>query len=124
MVESRELRRYLIIFSLNPATPQRLKEFVPEAQNLLHRLSAGSMELAFRSTNADTFGWVIQCARNAKAICNLLQNPTDVPHGAQPLGTPFLTNADDLLVLEIGTDLTATQGFSRVHTWFQRHGGG
>src|SRR5690606_25447387 len=104
-----------------PATSERLADFVPKAKLVLSNLSSSVIEQAFRSMQADIFGWVIKSKRNVHQILKLLENPTDVPYPAKPLGEPFLTNQDHILILEIGETFTSTRGFSRLTTWLQRH---
>lgn len=114
-------KRYLVVFEINPATSERLADFVPKAKFVLSNLSPSGIEQALRSVQADIFGWVIRSKRNVHQVLKLLESPTDVPYPLKPLGEPFLTNQDHILVLEIGEEFTSTRGFSRLTTWLQRH---
>lgn len=114
--------RFLIIFSIVPATRERLAEIMPRIKEVLGQLSDAN-ELVFRSPAGDSFGYVLRSGGAARDIVSTFQGP-----GRQRVTTdlgrsdmPFLTNADGILVVQIATDFYATQGFTRVGTWLQRH---
>lgn len=115
MAESRHL---LVVFHLAACTPERLRDVVPRIQAALTKLSEEPIEQAFRSSNADLFGYAIKSKLAAKAIQAALESPGGKYRSD---AYPPLDGADNLLVLEIGADYSAGKGFTRLGTWLQRH---
>ena len=61
-------KQFLIVLSVSPCIPDRLRMFVPAIKSLLERLSTGAIEQLFRSMSADHFGYLIR----SKFVANRL----------------------------------------------------
>jgi hypothetical protein len=114
--------RYLVVFELNPASPHRLGRDLPNLRAALEKLSTTPIEIAFRSTGGETFAFGIRAKMHPGAVQKALESPAGDYWKARDLHVePFLTNADGVLVLEVGDQFGAGNGFSRFATWIQRH---
>ena len=115
--------RWLVIVSANPATPARLAQIVPALLSTLDRMAEGPVEQAFRSLHADHFGFLMRSRHKAHQINDTLRTPAkgSAWFGGEGWVEPFLTNADQIMVLEIGDQFGGSTGFSRAFTWLQRH---
>lgn len=120
----KEGSRFLVVLRLGSTSPQRLTDLIPALQDTLQGLSTEPIEQAFRSATADVFGYFIRAKRYASQIYSAIQSPGLPAHEREPdttYMTEFLDNQDHLMVLEIGEDFRAGQGFSRVGAWLQHH---
>lgn len=105
--------RYLVLFKLGRSEAAYLAQVLPPLQAALQRLATGPVELAVRSTDAETFAYFVRSRLNPHQIRAALE----APRGADP----FLDNSDALMILELGTAFDAGIGFTRALTWLQRH---
>jgi hypothetical protein len=123
MPAENEAKRFLVIFSIAKATPARLGEIMPRLKPALDQLSADPVELAFRSTSGESFGYVLRTRRAARQISMELESPGGNAYSSELRAKhmPFLTGSDGILVIELGPDFHTTSGFTRVGTWLQRH---
>jgi hypothetical protein len=103
--------RFLVIVMLGDSSPSRLQTLVPRLQEVLAALSTEPTQQAFRSATADIFGYFLRSTLRAGQLLGRLETP-DPP--------PFLDNADSLLILEIGEDISAI-GRSNTWRWLQHH---
>jgi hypothetical protein len=115
-------KKFLILLSVSPATPDRLSVLVPALKGFLERISTEPVEQLFRAVGADHFGYFIRSRLVAPQILAALEAPQKHPweRGFQPI-EPFLTNQDSAAVIEIGTDVATHSAFSRARTWLERH---
>lgn len=115
------MAKFLVIVSVNPATVERLKGIVPGLKSELERLSDAGIEEAFRSVTADIFGYVIRSKLKAGQIRAAIESPGPTSAQARHEGTlmrmPFLSGKDNVIVLELGDDVSAAQGLKRIETW-------
>ena len=119
-----ETNRFLVILRMGSATQERLGEVVRPFQEMLQWMSTEPIEQTFRSVTADIFGYVLRSRLPVGVIRANLESPgkKSWQHGPEPpVQYPFLNNEDDLLILEIGEEFSASQGFSRVGIWLQLH---
>ena len=81
--------------------------------------------MAFRSVQADYFGYVIRTNFKARQINSAIESPgMGIVSDGETYDfdvEPFLDNKDGVLVLEIGDDFIAGVGFTRIGTWLQHH---
>lgn len=118
-----DARRYLVMLSASPATPERMRSIVSNLLVMLTKLSIDEPLLAFRSMGADYFGYFIKAKKfNSHQIRSLIESPgrwRARPDESQVM--PFLSGDDQLMVLEIGQDFSTSQGFARQSAWLQHH---
>lgn len=115
-------KRYLAIFNLKTQrTPKVLKEIVEQIGGILKRIGNGKFELAFASSDAHTFGYLVKTELPARAILSILESPGkgSVMTNRAMESAP-LTNSDGVVVIEIGEDFSG-KNLSRAWTWLQRH---
>ena len=121
MASARTTKRFCIVFHLGNASPERLRIIVPKLKLALDRLSFTSAEQAFRSTNADLFGFLIESKLAPIQIKAAFDSPgSDGPVDPKKPPEPLLEGKDALLIMEVGTDCLAAAGFTRVGAWLQR----
>jgi hypothetical protein len=118
----RPSKQFLILLSISPATPDRIRLLVPALKNFLERISTEPVEQLFRSMGADHFGYLIRSQSNAPQILAALETPQkhEWEKNFRPI-EPFLTNQDNAAVIELGKDVATHSGFSRARTWIERH---
>lgn len=122
MPDSKHGKRYLILLSISPSTPERLRVIVPSLKAVLERISTEVIEQLFRSVGADHFGYLIRSKLVAQQILSIIETPQREDIGLTgTLTPPFLTRQDSVFVMELGQDHAAQLGFSRATTWLQRH---
>lgn len=118
-------KRYLVHVKFGGDVPlrQRIIESVPTMKNHVDRLSRGKSQLAWTSDDGGSFGFFMLCDLPAGVILSQLRSP-----GADRWQKPgrlrnegsALTNADSLIVLELG-DTFSGDGFGRAWTWLQHN---
>lgn len=113
-------KQYLVLFSLDPSTPNRLRGTMPLLTKTLERLSTEPIELFFRSLGADHFGYLIRSKIVPGQILAVIESPERGFVGLRMNDPPFLTKTDSVAVIELGTE-AADRGFGRATTWMQRH---
>ena len=109
-------RSYLVVIELADTKVDRLKMLAPSLIDVLNSLSNTPSEQAFRSVNADLFGYFVKTKLVSRQISAAIQSPNPKLNI-----TPFLTNEDGIFVLELGDDFLAGKGFTRAATWLQHH---
>ncbi len=115
-----EARYFAAILELGDARPDRLVTLVPLLKAQLDKLSTEApVEQIFRSVSADVFAYAIKSKLNSGQIKAAIESPGDRIHPEKSV-EPFLFSRDHLLVMEIGVDTTAGEGFTRFGTWLQR----
>ena len=86
-------KQFLIVLSVSPCTPDRLRTFVPAIKSLLERLSTGAIEQLFRSMSADHFGYLIRSQFVAHQILAAIETAQkDSVIFDVHIVPPFLTN--------------------------------
>jgi|HubBroStandDraft_1064217.scaffolds.fasta_scaffold304047_2 hypothetical protein len=113
-----QIKRLLVIVQLKAPTMERIQKVVPLLQEALRKISREPVETAFRSAGSDTFGFFIKTNLRPRGILDRIQAPG---HSIIPDQRPFLDGGDSVFALELGSDWSATEGFSRAYTWLQRH---
>ena len=114
--------RFLVIVKLGNADKARLRTLVPKLQTVLKRVSTEPYEQLFRSVKADTFGYLIRAKITAREILAVIESPhRGSIMTAEQITAPFLDNDDATVVIEIGEDFMAGQGFTRAGAWLQHH---
>jgi hypothetical protein len=106
-------RRFLVVVRLGDTSPRHLSAVVPPLQTQLASVSAVAPEQVWRSVNADVFGYFIKSSMNAGQISAALDKPVKMP--------AFLGGHDSVLVIEVGTDFSASQEFTMPITWLRRN---
>lgn len=118
--ELAEARYFAVILELSDTRPARLATLVPLLKAQLDKLSTEApTEQIFRSVNADIFGYAIKSKLNAAQIRAAIESPKDWRRPGTSV-EPFLFSGDHLLILEIGEDSLAGEGFTRFGTWLLR----
>lgn len=112
---------YLVVIRLLPCNQDRIAESMPTIRDILGMLSGGNCEPAFNSAVVDVAGFLIQTRRTAAQIEGKLRSPNspDFHFGGETFIDPPLTNQDEILVLEIGSDFRAGKGFTRMGAWLK-----
>lgn len=107
-----EGKRFLVVVGVSKLAPARVMEVGAGLRAALTRLCVPPLEQPLRAVDVSLIVYAIRSTRSANEICSELDGPT----GA----APFLTNADSVLVVELGAEFSG-RGFSRFWTWLQRH---
>lgn len=113
----KSISNFLVLLKLGSFDTARLQELVPNLETQLSRISPNDRLLAIRSINADLFGYLIRTEKHPQQIRAELESPGSWLKG----GKPFLTGKDDLLIISLGGEFTASDGFMRALTWLQRN---
>ena len=101
---------YLVILEFHrESDAKRIATDGPKLLEVLKNCATGKTEQAFRSSDFKLISWVLTSNLSAEQIKRDFE------------GSMNTSNKDQVLVFEIGADLSATQGFSRVATWHQHH---
>lgn len=101
--------RYLLMIQLRADSGlDRVRRDVPQIVQHLSRYSGGNHEIAYRSSDGLTFGFLFQSDEDPGKLQSTLT-----------AGTHWLSG-DGMIVVEVG-DLKAGLGSSRAWTWLQRH---
>lgn len=121
---SKPEKSFLIHISLSGnLTDTRLKEAATQIKGIINELSPDN-QLAYTSGEGSTFGFLIKSRLWASQITARINSPGEdstVLNPAPVIPSP-LRPGDNLLVLEIGDDLSQI-GNSKVLAWFQHHRG-
>ncbi len=96
----------VVQFEKSPSI-ERISEDLPVIIAALNRVSEGTPEMCFRSSDSALFAYLI----SSKAELGVIR-------GAVTATTAF-RNADALLIMELGQAHTS-EGFTRALTWLQR----
>ena len=118
-------KRYLVHVKFGGDVPlrQRLPEAVPVLKDHVARLARAKAQLAWTSGDGGSFGFFMLCDLPAAAIRSQLQSPgvdSWQKPGRLPTEGSALTNADSIIVIEIGEDFSG-EGFGRAWTWLQHN---
>jgi hypothetical protein len=101
---------YLVILEFHrESDATRIATDAPQLLKVLKDCATGKTEQAFRSSDFKLISWVLESNLSADQIKR------------EFAGSMNTSNKDQILVFELGADLSATQGFSRVATWHQHH---
>lgn len=101
--------RYLLMVQLNQSSDmERVRRDVPGFVSAVKRVSSGSSEIAYRSSDGLTFGIMFQADEDPQKLQSWFR------------GESYFLNGDGMVVVELG-DLRAGLGSSRAWTWLQRH---
>lgn len=112
------MSQFLVIFNLKNAKPPRLITMIPQLESLLKGLSKQPIEIAFRSATADIYGYGLVSEMNASQLKAAIESPGRSRFSDKE---PVLEGDDRLMILELGKDFHAGEGFTRFGTWLQRH---
>jgi hypothetical protein len=116
-------KHFLVHFQIGGQKPtaERLQEVVPYITGALDKISRGNKELAYRSNDGSTFGFMIRSGLSAPSIIRTLESPAKVGyHLTENLDESALNNQDRYFVLEIG-EARVERGYSRPFTWLTHH---
>ncbi len=109
------ISNYLVVLKLGTYDIERLRETVPSLEAQLSKISTKKPQLALRSTNADLCAYLIRTAKQSKQIRAEIESPGNWMKG----GKPFLSGDDEMIIISLGDDFTASHGFTQVQTWLQ-----
>jgi hypothetical protein len=100
-------KRYLAVIQFAPhISAGELAKRVPVLRSHISSFSNGEMEQFFRSPEGHLFGLLFKSAKPPPVMRSVLDAAT--------------TNADELMILEIGAAVEA-KGFGPALTWLQLH---
>jgi hypothetical protein len=118
---AKEGRQYIVVVSFYDYSNDRLADAGRRLIEALESVSTEKIEMAFRSVAYDIIAYFVRSRISAHQIRAAIESPHRGRTPQMGAKEGFLTNEDQLLVIELGDDKDATQGLSRALTWLQRH---
>jgi len=109
MTENKTKRALLIIKLVNDKTTDRVVQGFPAIKKVIDRFSLGEPLLAFRSNDFFLSGFYMNTGKPFKVIIAELEK------------CPSTLNGDSFMIVEIGQDFLAAQGFTQAGNWLQHH---
>ena len=105
-----EDRKFLVSIQLDRSSdPTRISNDVPAIVSMLSGFSSKNPEVAFRSSDGQTFGFFIKTSKPATMIRGEFQNLMNT------------SGKDAFFIFEVGGECASTEGYTRAATWFQRN---